>query len=252
MRGEVWISGPGVAKGYLGDLKQGAFCRLQKGERTIQAYRSGDAGSIDECGNLRLYGRLDAQLKVRGWRIEPQEIERIAEITPGVVDARLILDTRTDSHELRLFFMGEAEDASVLTVLREWLPAAMIPATLTRVARFPRNATGKLDSRALLERVPTRSEASPNDYDPFQLEVAIVWRDVVGRGWPHVDEDFFNAGGHSLLLARLINQLRANGHNQISLRQVVRNPTVNFIATLIRAFGIDERADAPPHAGGGL
>ena len=96
MRGEVWISGPGVANGYLGGVDQEAFGKLRVGERTIPAYRSGDAGRIDEHGRLRLCGRLDTQLKLRGWRIEPQEIERVAETTPGVVSAKLVLDTRTD------------------------------------------------------------------------------------------------------------------------------------------------------------
>ena len=140
----------------------------------------------------------------------------------------------------------------MLKVLRDWLPAAMVPATVTHVASFPRTATGKLDHRALLESTSTRSEASPSDYEPLQLEIATIWRDIVGRGWPHVDEDFFNAGGHSLLLARLVNQLRARGHDRISLRLVVRNPTVNSIASIIRPGGVEVYEEAAPSAGGGM
>ncbi len=235
MRGEVWISGPGLAKGYLGDVDQEAFGWLRVGERSMPAYRTGDTGRIDEHGRLRLGGRLDTQLKLRGWRIEPQEIERLAESTPGVVGATLLVDSRTEPHQLRLFVLGEADTVSVSEVLRDWLPPAMIPATVTRVGRFPRTATGKVDRGALLELVSTRPEPSPGDYEPLQLEIATIWRDIVRRGWPHIDEDFFSAGGDSLLLARLVNQLRARGHDNISLRQVVRNPTVNSIATIILA-----------------
>ena len=240
LQGEVWIAGPGLAKGYLGTVDQTSFCRLRVGDRTIRAYRSGDTGRIDECGRLRIGPRIDNQLKLRGWRIEPQEIERIAETTPRVIGARLVLDTREGTPQMRLFVLGDVGEAAIFKVLRDWLPTAMVPATVTRVARFPRTATGKLDHEALLDTATTRPEATPDDYEPLQLEIATIWRDIVGQGWPRVDEDFFNAGGHSLLLARLVNQLRARGHNNISLSQVVRNPTVNSIAAIILATGSDQ------------
>jgi non-ribosomal peptide synthetase component F/aryl carrier-like protein len=239
LRGEVWISGSGLANGYIGAVDQGAFGTLRLGGVAVRAYRTGDVGSIDGDGRLRLYGRLDAQLKLRGWRIEPEEIERVAETAPGVITAKVILDTRDDAHQLRLFVLGNAEEASLLKALRERLPSPMIPATVTCVDRLPLTETGKLDHRALLAAVSTGSEASPSDYKPLQLEIATIWRDLVGHGWPRVDDDFFSAGGHSLLLARLVNQLRARGHSNISLSQVVRHPTINTMAAIIGSAGVD-------------
>jgi len=243
MRGEIWISGPGVAKGYLGGVDQGPFVDLQVGERTLPSYRTGDTGVLDDQGRLRLFGRRDSQLKLRGWRIEPQEIERVAETTPGVVNAKLLLDSRSVSHLLCLFVIGDAEVAAILKVLRDSLPAGMIPAKVVRVGRFPRTATGKLDHLALLGKLTAESGASPGDYEPLELEIATIWRGLLGQRWPRTDEDFFSAGGHSLLLARLVNQLRLRGHG-ISLRQIVRNPTVHSIAEAISASDAGRCDDA--------
>ncbi len=80
----------------------------------------------------------------------------------------------------------------------------------------------------------TEAEADPQDYDAEQLVVATAWRQVIGGGWPRPDDEFFACGGHSLLLARLVNLLRAQGHEQLSLRQVVRRPTVESIASYLR------------------
>ena len=192
-------------------------------------------------------GRVDSQLKLRGWRIEPQEIERVAGKAVGLTSAKVVLDLRDEIHRLRLFYTGECPEKAVADVLRAWLPAAMIPATVTRVARFPRSATGKLDEAGLLEAVATCEQASPRDYDALELEVATVWKELLGGGWPRPDEDFFNAGGHSLLLARLVNQLRARGHESISLRLVVRNPSVRSIATEMRE-GAAEASDVASQA----
>lgn len=234
MHGEVWIAGPGRASGYLGDADQSPFDLLRSGALSVPAYRTGDAGWIDDAGRLHLHGRLDGQLKLHGWRIEPAEIERVAESAPGVLSAAVVLDDRVQPPSLRLFVLGAAEESAVLDVLRGLLPTPMLPASVTRVERFPRTGSGKLDRRRLLDTISHRSEASPEDYGPLELAIATVWRQVVGGGWPHPDEDFFSAGGHSVLLARLVNQLRTLGHTSLSLRKVVRNPSVNSIAELIR------------------
>jgi hypothetical protein len=111
----------------------------------------------------------------------------------------------------------------------------MVPRSVTVLAHFPVMATGKVDRAALLTQVTSPAEASPDEYDAEELAVATAWRQVVGRGWPRRDDEFFSVGGHSLLLARLVNLLRAQGNDHLSLRQVVRRPTVASIAALIRA-----------------
>lgn len=235
VRGEVVIAGPGLGVGYLSDHSgQFPFAPLVLGGETFPSYRTGDLGVLDRRGFLRLYGRKDDQIKLNGWRIEPREIEQAAQRVPGVRDAVAVLDDRPAHPCLRVFVTGSAETDEVTARLREVLPPQMLPESATVVTRLATTATGKVDRRALLDSVSLRPEASPEDYDPEQLAVATAWREVVQRGWPHPDEDFFAAGGHSLRLARLVNLLRSRGYEQLSLRQVVRNPTVESIARLIR------------------
>lgn len=234
-RGHVWIAGPGLAQGYLGAAEAGGFGALRFGETAVPAYDSGDIGYLDGAGRLHLAGRLDGQVKINGWRIELEEIERAAARIPGVADALAVLDDRRGTPQLRLFVVAEAETGSIAEGLRGVLPGPMLPASVMSVARFPLTVTGKRDRRALLALVQPRVEASPSDYDPAQLVVATAWREVLGGGWPHPDEEFFDAGGHSLLLARLVNGLRARGHTSLSLRKVMHHPTVALIAGLIQA-----------------
>lgn len=232
LRGEVWIAGPGLSPGYIGQSDgPSPFAPLRLPDGDVPAYRTGDSGTVGLDGRLRLHGRLDDQVKLRGWRIEPAEIERTAETVPGVRSAAVVLDDRSDNPRLGLFLTGDADGARVRAHLESRLPAAMVPATVTVVTAFPLTTTGKIDRQALLESLRDHAEVSPEDYTPGQLTVATAWREILGGGWPHPDQEFFAAGGHSLLLARLVNRLRSQGNTGLSLRQVVRRPTVGSIAT---------------------
>lgn len=233
MRGEVCIAGPGLAVGYRG-LESSGFGPLSVGGRTFEAYRTGDLGRLGAAGELYVSGRIDDQVKLNGWRVEPAEIERVSERVTGVSGAAVVLDDREVPHRLRLFVVGDADADGVLDTLRTLLPAPLLPASVTVLDHFPLTTTGKRDRRRLLDSVTSRAEFSPDDYDDVELAVATAWRQVLGSGWPHPDEEFFSVGGHSLLLARLVNLLRTNGHESLSLRQVLRRPTVGSIARLVR------------------
>ncbi|MGW4210336.1 AMP-binding protein [Lentzea sp. NPDC004789] len=245
VRGELAITGPGLATGYLsGHEGRSPFIRLRLGDHEIAAYRTGDLGVVSGSGAVVVLGRIDDQVKINGWRIEPAEVEAVAQGVSGVKDAVVVLDDRADERRLRLFVTGAAEVPAVAEALAALLPAPMVPASITVVDRFDTGVTGKVDRRALLRRVDQSDHPAPSDYDPVELEVATVWRDVVRQGWPRPDDDFFGAGGHSLHLARLVNVLRANGHEQLSLRKVVRRPTVSSIASAIRGEGSGQDGSA--------
>jgi amino acid adenylation domain-containing protein len=232
VRGELAITGPGLATGYLsGDGSP--FVRLDVGARRIPAYRTGDLGMVSASGAVSVLGRADDQVKVNGWRIELGEVEAVALRAPGVTDAVAVLDDRADEPRLRLFVTGEG--SAVGESLRAALPAPMVPSSVTVLDRFDTTPSGKVDRRALLRRIEEVNQPVPSDYDDVELEVATVWRDVVRHGWPRPDDDFFGAGGHSLLLARVVNVLRSRGYQQLSLRKVVRRPTVASIAAAMRA-----------------
>jgi hypothetical protein len=151
--------------------------------------------------------------------IEPEGIKRAASKAPGLTNAKAVLDRRVETLRLPLSYTGMADEAKVAELLCAWLSAATIPARVARVAGSPRTTTGKLNDAEL----------------PC-------------GGWPHPDEDFFNAGGHSLSPARLVNQLRARSPRSISLCPVLRNPSVWTIATATResaAASADGASRAP-------
>ncbi|PDP87146.1 hypothetical protein CQJ94_13380 [Glycomyces fuscus] len=234
VRGEVVITGPGLSSGYVsGHAGASPFTPLVSGGSSRPSYRTGDIGVVDHAGDLWLMGRSDSQVKINGWRIDPGELERVAQRIEGVQDTAVVLDDRAEERCLRLFTTGEAGAEYVLERLRETLPAPMLPASVTPLERFDTGVTGKVDRRALLERLEERREFSPEEYTPQELVVATAWREILKQGWPPPQADFFGAGGHSLLLARLVNRLRSEGHRRLSLRQVVRNPTVSSMAALI-------------------
>ncbi|WP_328972706.1 AMP-binding protein [Streptomyces sp. NBC_00239] len=236
VRGEVAITGPGLALGYLtGHEGASPFTEVELAGRRFAAYRTGDIGHLDSTGTLRVAGRRDSQVKLNGWRIDLREIERVALRAEGVLDAAAVVDRRDAEHRLRLFVRGAVEADTVSRVLHESLPRPMVPESVTVLDRFVATVSGKVDRQGLLAFATTGTEADPAAYDPEELLVATAWKRLVGSGWPHPEEEFFASGGHSLLLARLVNQLRSQGHDALSLRQVVRRPTVASIAALMRA-----------------
>ncbi|WP_026424300.1 non-ribosomal peptide synthetase [Actinokineospora inagensis] len=231
VRGELAITGPGLATGYVsGDGSP--FVRLAVGEHQVPAYRTGDIGVVSTSGTVAVVGRADDQVKVNGWRIELGEVEAAALRAAGVTGAAVALDDRAGEPRLRLFVTGNG--SAVEESLRTTLPAPMIPSSVTVLDRLDTTPSGKVDRHALLRRVAATDEGAPPEYDTVELEVATVWRDVVRHGWPRADDDFFGVGGHSLLLARVVNVLRSRGYEQLSLRKVVRRPTVASIAAAMR------------------
>ena len=233
--GEICVAGPGVALGYRSEREASSpssFVTLLVNGVRAPAYRTGDRGWIDTDSTLRLLGRRDDQVKVNGWRIELGEIESAAERLDGVGRAVVVTD---GGAVLRLFFTGGRAPEKVLDGLAEVLPGPMLPASVHAVARFPLLPSGKVDRGGLPAAVHRAPEEDPRVYDAEQRVVATAWKDLLATGWPRVTDEFFASGGHSLLLAQLVNRLRAQGFSRLSLRHVIRRPTVESIAALIRS-----------------
>ncbi|TQS42956.1 AMP-binding protein [Cryptosporangium phraense] len=223
--GELWIGGPGVARGYLGD--QPGFGPAPWGEPG-RWYRSGDRAAWDDGGELHFLGRLDRQVKIRGHRIELAEIERALLALPGVRQAAVAL------HDGRLvaYVVGAAE--SVREQLAGVLPAAMVPGRVDVVPAIPLTVNGKIDRAAL----PTGEEPR----DARERTVAEVWAAVlktpVGR-----DTDFFAEGGDSLSGTRIVARLRDVHGYSTSLRTLLATPVLHEFAASLTASGA-----APPIA----
>ncbi|KRP90506.1 MULTISPECIES: non-ribosomal peptide synthetase [Pseudomonas] len=215
--GELCIGGIGLARGYLGraGLTAERFVADPLGAAGTRLYRTGDRARWNADGVLEYLGRLDQQVKLRGFRVEPEEIEArllaqvgVAQAVVLVRDAQLIGYYTADT---------ELDEQRVKTALAAELPEYMVPALLMRLDAMPLSPSGKLDRRALPEPVwQTREHVEP--HTPLQLQIAAIWREVLGLPRIGLRDDFFALGGHSLLATQIISRTRQACDVELPLR----------------------------------
>ncbi|MEO3855325.1 amino acid adenylation domain-containing protein [Acrocarpospora sp. B8E8] len=250
--GQIHLSGPTLARGYHGEPARTAerFVPCPTGPPGARSYATGDRGRVRPDGAIEFLGRADDQVKVRGFRVEPGEIEAVLRTCPGVRDAVVVAcrDAGADSAGQAT---GRSERLAAYLIvapgrvadLREWLgsrlPDYMIPGSFTEVPAFPRTSSGKVDRRALAETAPPASDlpfVAPRD--ELELTVATVLGEVLGVPRVGAFDDFFALGGHSLLAARAAIQLRARLGREVSVRDLLAAPTVAAIAQRVAARGL--------------
>ncbi|MFE6891465.1 non-ribosomal peptide synthetase [Streptomyces sp. NPDC057694] len=231
--GELFIGGAGLGLGYLHrpELTAERFVTTPYG----RLYRSGDlVRAAGPGGALEFLGRVDRQVKIRGIRIEPAEIEATALSCPGVRQAAVVAHGAGADKALALFVVPEDGapapgelGPSVRASLGARLPRALVPRTVDVLAALPLTANGKLD-RALLEKraaaVPAPRPAAPATGDLGALVVA-VWRDVLAVDAVGPDEDFFDLGGDSFKVVRVVETLRDRLGLDIPLAALLHEPT---------------------------
>ncbi|HSU83067.1 MAG TPA: amino acid adenylation domain-containing protein, partial [Thermoanaerobaculia bacterium] len=231
--GEIAVRSPHLAQGYLGDpaltadkFRTNPFTGLD-GDRI---YRTGDLGRYLPDGEVTFAGRADQQVKIRGFRIEPAEIEARLAALPGVREAVVV--AREDRGEKRLVAYIVAEGAAVSPAflrqaLRDRLPAYMVPSAFVLLERLPITPNGKVDRRALPAPVAA-AEASVQAAPEGAIEerIAAVWREVLGVERVGVTDNFFDVGGHSLLLVRLHSRLQEELGREISLLELFNHPSI--------------------------
>ncbi|MGR0188478.1 amino acid adenylation domain-containing protein [Azospirillum aestuarii] len=217
--GHVWLSGMGLAIGYLNrpDLTAAAFVETAKGRR----YRTGDLGRWLPNGELLVLGRSDGQVKLRGQRVELGEIEHRLESYPGVQQAVALVDTPPGGTQTLWAFVSLAPDAAEPTQAA-WaahaaaaLPTYMVPAAVIRVPAIPVTVAGKVDRKALLlalaDHAPSEGAAS-GAYTPprnaVEQRVAELWAEQLQRPVPGREAGFFELGGDSLRAIAVVNRLR--------------------------------------------
>ncbi|HEU0013522.1 MAG TPA: non-ribosomal peptide synthetase, partial [Longimicrobium sp.] len=239
--GELYLGGVGVARGYLGrpGLTAERFVPdPYGGEPGARLYRSGDRVAWRGDGQLDFLGRVDEQVKIRGHRIEPREVEAVLRAHPDVHAAAVI--AREDRGEKRLVGYVVAREGADPSpgALREHvaarLPNAMVPSAVVRIERIPLNTHGKLDVRALpapdlsdsgTEHVPPRT--------PTEQALAALWAELLGVPRVGAEDSFFDLGGHSLLATRLVSALRLKLDVELPLRDVFDAPRLSQLADRI-------------------
>jgi len=213
-------------------------------------YRSGDRVRRLADGRLEYLGRLDDQIKLRGYRIEPAEVEAIIAEHPAVRQVAVVLAGKGEARRLVAFVAGGDESGipALRELLRSRLPDAMVPAEILFIDRFPLTSGGKVDRQALAARArtPRRGETT-GPRNGTEETVARVWQEVLRVANIGVDQNFFDLGGHSLLATRVLARLRAAFEIELPLRLMFEEPTITGLAAEIaRRVGSREESVSAP------
>ncbi|MFD5798214.1 amino acid adenylation domain-containing protein [Streptomyces diastatochromogenes] len=231
--GDLWIAGHGLARGYHDQPGMTAerFVANPFGPAGTRMYRSGDLARWTGTGEVEYLGRSDHQIKLRGFRIEPAEIERTLSGHPAVRQATVIArEDNPDDRQLVAYVVPEPGAAvppaeQLRTLVGERLPQYMVPAAIVVLAELPLTPNGKLDRLAL-----PRPEFDGDEYQaprtPREMVLCGLFAEVLGVERVGIDDDFFALGGHSLLATRLVARVRAELGVEIPIRILFTAPTV--------------------------
>ncbi|MFA6473077.1 MAG: amino acid adenylation domain-containing protein, partial [Candidatus Latescibacterota bacterium] len=239
--GEICIGGKGVADGYLNreDLT---------GERFVtdpfnpggMLYRTGDLGRWEREGNLIFLGRRDSQVKVRGFRIEPGEIEAAISSMAEIKWCAIVPKSDSeDAVSLYAFYEGSLTPREMRRKLRLTLPAHMIPDHFMAVDRIPLTATGKIDRRALSELTgtePVRAAVTITSTSETERRMIASMGRILGRVDISGEDNFFEIGGHSLLAARLASNIAASMGKRLPISAIYRFPTPAELADFFTRY----------------
>ena len=247
--GELYIGGDGVARGYHGrrDLTAERFLPDPfKAGGEGRMYRTGDLACFAADGTLAYHGRADRQIKLRGFRIEPAEIEAALRAHPAIRDAAVVVRPVGAAADPRLCGYVTARSqtlpgaSELRAFLGERLPDYMIPAHVVPLPALPRTPNGKTDLAALPAPEPT-AEAAADDGPAFvapqgELEVMVAaqFAQLLGAGRVGRQDDFFALGGHSLLAVRLLGHIRGRFGVEISAGAFFAEPTVQAVAARLQ------------------
>lgn len=240
--GELFISGPGLARGYLNNpaLTDEKFVanpfESDSGDPAYsRMYKTGDLVRWLPDGTLKYLGRNDSQVKIRGYRIELTEVEKVLLTCEGVRQAIVIDRERNGQPYLAAYVVPESDDwhDTVKEQISAKLPSYMVPATFTEISHVPLTLNGKLNRLALPE--PTRWAASEHYAAPqnaLQQQVCEIWQDVLGIDRIGVDDDFFHLGGNSIMAIKLIHRINQETGSALPLKSIYNHRTVR---TLVEA-----------------
>ncbi|MCO8170249.1 non-ribosomal peptide synthase/polyketide synthase [Pseudomonas sp. 21LCFQ02] len=236
-RGELLLGGNALARGYLGQpaLTASRFLPAEDGGRL---YRSGDLARWRADGALEYLGRLDEQVKLRGVRIELDEIRNAILAQPGISQALVILGEGAVGAQLLAYVVAEGDEPDaalaerIRDALRSALPEPMIPAHVLRIEQFPLTPSGKLDRRALPQPdVAQREYRAPRN--ELEQKLAAIWAEILGLQQVGLDDDFFELGGHSLLATRIVSRARQAFSVELPLRSLFESRRLEDFAAWV-------------------
>ncbi len=256
--GALFIGGPALARGYLDrpDLTEKAFLSvsLPGCEEPQRIYRTGDLARWLPGGDIEFAGRVDHQMKVGSYRIEPGEIESVIHQNPRVRESLVVCDEVQGQKYLVAYVVrnGTIESSEIVAYLRERLPVYMVPTRYIFIEAMPKTINGKIDRRALppastaeLARESEKRQATSD----LERELVSIWSSVLNVPEVGIDDDFFLLGGSSLLVTRVIAQITSRFKYAIPVRDFFANPTIASLALQLQSADVttNSTADSDQH-----
>ncbi|MFZ4077129.1 MAG: amino acid adenylation domain-containing protein [Legionellaceae bacterium] len=242
--GELFISGPGVARGYLNQpelTKKSFINHLFSPTELTRLYKTGDLCRVLPDKSIEYLGRIDSQVKIRGFRIELGEIEHCLLQHPAIIAASILaLSTHTKDPQLVVYYISKTPNIfnsnELQTHLSRYLPHYMVPSTYIEVSHLPFNENGKLDTSAL----PTPESLIKQGYvpasSPLEQTLVDIWKVVLGVSNLGIHDNFFELGGHSLSAARAISCIENQLNKQLTLNALYTTPTIASLALLLETL----------------
>jgi acyl carrier protein len=246
--GQLYLSGVSLARGYLNrpDITADCFIPNPYGSIGSRLYKTGDRVRLNRDGQLVFVGRLDDQVKVRGFRIELAEVEAAVVGHPSVREG-VVVAQEDSSRNTELVAFAVVDSVGTLSVgdlrrfLQQRLPDYMVPASIRIVETLPLTSSGKVDRRAL-QALPTELTADMDHVaprTPVEKTLADIWRQLLKREKIGVHDNFFELGGHSLLATQMVARVYTALGIHLPLRRVFETPSVAGLALAV----VEQRAE---------
>ncbi|MFK7784508.1 MAG: amino acid adenylation domain-containing protein, partial [Crocinitomicaceae bacterium] len=238
--GEIFIAGPSVAEGYLNENQLSDKAFLKNPFVGGKMYRTGDLAKVLDSGEIVFLGRKDEQVKVRGYRIELEEIEHVLASRENISECAVITVGENENKQLHAYFTAKSKESfeEIRKFLSEKLPSYMIPRAFVQLDEMPLTNNGKLDKKALTASTGTKLIGEDGYLAPsteMERKVARIWEDILDLERIGTNDDFFAIGGHSLQAVRLNNAYQKEFGADLELKDIFQHPILSSHVELIES-----------------
>ncbi len=246
--GEICIGGKGLARQYLNDVNKTKEKFIEfpfiKGKRV---YKTGDVGRILSGGNIEFIGRMDEQIKIRGYRVELQEIEKYLRDIEGVNECVVTLFEKESINELTAYYTSKEiiDKSKIINYLERFLPKYMVPVNFIRIEKIPLSSNGKVNKKLLPEPAGKQIKKQFRvPQDEIESLIVRICSNVLKKTEINIDDNFFEIGGHSLNAVRVISQIQKELNVDLALKEIFYNPILFDIAGKVKNLIKDKEKPA--------
>lgn len=253
MPGELYLGGPGLARGYLNrpELTRNRFIPNPFAkDKDCRLFKTGDLVRLLPGGDIAFIGRMDCQVKIRGFRIELGEIETIINLCPNVKESVATVSEDSSGDNILLAYVvpesgSQVTDKDIREFIRKKLPLYMMPAHITLIGMLPLTPNGKIDRNGLPKPKVQKAHPCLKTIETSQANsikiVSDIWEDVLKLSGINIQDNFFDLGGHSLLMVSVFSKLKQHFDKEISLIDLYQYPTVYSLANFLDRSEADKR-----------